>query len=68
MQTEYKVLAQKNTTEDRNMKEKKTERTEEKKTGYKESNIRMIRKIKSEDSQKRINMLVTHCYLKEADS
>lgn len=47
------------------MKEKKKERTEEKKTGYRESNIRMIRKIKSETSQKRINMLVTHCYMKE---
>jgi len=49
------------------MKVKKTEKTEEKKAGYRESNIRMIREIKSEDSQKRINMLVTHCYLKEAD-
>ena len=47
------------------MKEKKKERTEEKKTGYRESNIRMIRKIKSEESQKRINMLVVYCYLKE---
>lgn len=50
------------------MKEKKTERTEEKKNNYRESNIRMIEKIKSENSQKRINMLVTHCYLKEIDS
>lgn len=49
------------------MKVKKVERTEEKKNGYRESNIRMIREIKSEESQKRINMLVTHCYLKEAD-
>lgn len=49
------------------MKRKKTERTKEKKSGYRESNIRMIREIKSEDSQKRINMLVTHCYLKEED-
>ncbi len=50
------------------MKKKTEERTEAKGTGYRESNIRMIRKIKSEESQKRINMIVTHCYLKEADS
>ncbi len=50
------------------MKEKKNERIEEKKNCYRASNIRMIREIKSETSQKRINMLVTHCYLKEADS
>lgn len=49
------------------MKEKRAEKIEEKKTGYRESNIRMILEIKSEDSQKRINMLVSHCYLKEAD-
>ena len=50
------------------MKEKKAERTEEKKTSYKESSIRMIERIKSENSQKRINMIVTLCYLQEADS
>lgn len=50
------------------MKEKKVERTEKKKSSYRESSIRMIEKIKSEDSQKRINMIVTLCYLQEADS
>ena len=47
------------------MQKKETKEKEVKATGYRESNIRMIRKIKSEESQKRINMLVTHCYLKE---
>ncbi|MBP3617897.1 MAG: hypothetical protein J6J38_07660 [Lachnospiraceae bacterium] len=50
------------------MKEKKKEKTEEKKNSYKESSIRMIEKIKSEQSQKRINTIVTLCYLQEADS
>ena len=49
------------------MKKKTEEKNEVKVTGYKESNIRMIREIKSEDSQKRINMLVQHCYVKAVD-
>ncbi len=49
------------------MKKKTEERTEVKGTGYRESNIRMIRMIKSEESQKRINKLVTYCYVKEVD-
>ena len=49
------------------MKKKTEERTEAKGPGSRESNIRMIREIKSEDSQKRINMLVQHCYVKEVD-
>ena len=50
------------------MKEKRTERNEAKATSYMESNIQIIQKIKSEQSQKRINKLVTYCYVKEADS
>ena len=40
---------------------------EEKKSNYRECNIRMIERIKSEESQKRINMIVTLCYLQEGE-
>lgn len=48
------------------MEGKQKERNEKKECNYMESNIRTIRKIKSEESQKRINKLVTYCYVKEA--
>ena len=50
------------------MEGKQKEGNEKEESGYRESNIRMIRKIKSEESQKRISKLVPYCYVKEADS
>lgn len=50
------------------MKEKKVEKTEEKKNGYRENNIRMIRNIKSEVTQKKINDYVSRIYIYEEDS